>query len=88
MFINFYQGHPVQNLAPERRNILFLASLRVRERASLVAQMVKNPPAVPGLGRSPRGWCSNLLQYSSLENPQDRGAWRPTYSPWNCKGKE
>ena len=48
--------------------------------------VVKNLPAsagdvrdlclIPGLGRSPRGGHSNLLQYSCLENPMDRGAWR------------
>ena len=50
-----------------------------------MALVVKNPPAsagdagdsgsVPGLGRSPGGGHSNLLQYSCLENPTDRGAW-------------
>ena len=48
--------------------------------------MVKNPPAnagdirdmgsIPGLGRSPAGGHGNLLQYSFLENPMDRGTWR------------
>ena len=45
--------------------------------------MVKNPPAdighlgsIPGLGRSPGGGNGNLLQYSCLENPVDRGDWR------------
>ena len=50
--------------------------------------MVKNPPAnagdtrdsgsIPGLGRSPGGGHGNPLQYSCLENPMDRGAWRAT----------
>ena len=30
------------------------------------------------LGRSPEGRNGNLLQYSCLENPMDRGAWRAT----------
>ena len=45
---------------------------------SLVAQMIKNPPAnaedlgsVPGLGRSPGEGNGNPLQYSCLENPMD-----------------
>ena len=48
--------------------------------------MVKNPPAragdatdmgsIPGSGRSPGGGHGNPLQYSCLENPMDRGAWR------------
>ena len=54
--------------------------------ASLVAQLVKNLPAmwetwicslgfIPGLGRSPRGEHGNPLQYSCLENPVDGGPW-------------
>ena len=44
---------------------------------------VKNPPAnagdrdsIPGLGGSPGEGSGNPLQYSCLENPMDRGAWR------------
>ena len=50
--------------------------------------MVKNPPArardardtdsIPGSGRSPGGELDNSLQYSCLENPMDRKAWRAT----------
>ena len=50
--------------------------------ASLVAQMVKNLPAmqetcVQSLGQedSPGEGNDNPLQYSCLENPRDRGAW-------------
>ena len=49
---------------------------------------VKNPPAnardirdkgsVPGWGRSSGGGHDNPLQYSSLENPMDRGTWWTT----------
>ena len=48
--------------------------------------MVKNPPAkegvgdagsIPGSGRSPGEGNGNLVQYSCLENPMDRGAWQP-----------
>ena len=46
-----------------------------------MAQLVKNLPAnvgdtdsSPGSGRSPGGGNDNLLQYSCLENPTDRGA--------------
>ena len=49
---------------------------------SLVAQMVKNLPAMQeiwvqslGWGRSPGEENGNLLQFSSLENSMDRGAW-------------
>ena len=54
--------------------------------ASQGALVVKNPPAnagdtrdvgsIPGTGRSPGGGHGNPLQYSSLENPMDKGAWR------------
>ena len=57
----------------------------VAGRASLVAQPVENPPAsagdvgsVPEWRRSPGEGHDNPLQYSCLENPMDRGAWRPT----------
>ena len=50
--------------------------------------VVKNPPAnagdtrdagsVPGSGKFPEGGHGNPLQYSCLENPMDRGAWRAT----------
>ena len=57
--------------------------------ASLVPQMVKNPPAmqdtwvqylgpIPGSGRSLREGNGYALQYSCLENPMDRGAWWAT----------
>ena len=36
----------------------------------------KRPGSIPGLGRSPGGGHGNPLQYSCLENPMDRGAWR------------
>ena len=52
------------------------------QRAPLVVQMVKIPPAnagdvssIPGLGRFPGGENSNPLQHSCLRNPMDRGAW-------------
>ena len=53
-----------------------------------MALVVKNPPAnagdardvgsIPGSGRSPGGGHGNLLQYSCLKNPMDRGAWQAT----------
>ena len=54
----------------------------------IMVLLVKNSPAsagdlrdagsIPGSGRSPAGWHGNPLQYSCLENPMDRGAWRAT----------
>ena len=53
--------------------------------ASQVALVVKNLPAdardsglIPGLERSPGGGHGKPLQYSRLENPMDREAWRAT----------
>ena len=34
--------------------------------------------SIPGSGRSPEEGNGNLLQYSCLGNPMDRGAWRAT----------
>ena len=49
---------------------------------------IKNPPAnagglrdaglIPGSGISPGGGHGNSLQFSCLEDPTDRGAWRAT----------
>ena len=56
-------------------------------RASQVRLVVKNLPAnagdlrdvgsIPGSRRSSGGGHDNPLQYSCLETPMDRGAWRP-----------
>ena len=53
-----------------------------------MALVVKNTPAnagdirdaglIPGSGSSPGEGHGNPLQYSSLENPMDRGAWQAT----------
>ena len=47
--------------------------------------VVKNPHTnvgetglIPGLGKSTGGGNGNLLWYSCLENPMDRGAWWAT----------
>ena len=37
---------------------------------------IRDAGSIPRLGRSPGGENSNPLQYSCLENPMDRGAWR------------
>ena len=57
-----------------------------------MALVIKNPPAnaggirdmglIPGLGRSLEGAHDNPLQYSSLENPTDRGRSLVGYSAW------
>ena len=37
---------------------------------------IRDVGSIPGSGRSPTGGHGNLLQYSCLENPIDRGGWR------------
>ena len=39
---------------------------------------IRDSGSTHGLGRSPGGGHSQQLQYSCLENPVDRGAWRAT----------
>ena len=39
------------------------------------------PGSIPGLGRSPAEGNGNILQYSCLENPMDRGL--VGYGPWS-----
>ena len=72
--------------------------VRLCYRASLVAQMVKNPPLymdsyfpnvgnlslIPGLGRSPAEGNGNTLQYSGLENPHGQRS-LVGYNPWGCE---
>ena len=40
------------------------------------ARSVEDPDLIPGTGRCPGEENGNPLQYSCLENPMDRGAWR------------
>ena len=59
--------------------------LLIKYGASRVVLVVKKPLAnaedvrdvgsIPGLERFPGGGHDNLLQYSCLENPMDRGPW-------------
>ena len=62
---------------------------------SILVPVIKNPPAnagdardvgsIPGLVRSLGIENGNPLQYSSLENSMDRGAWQAIYSSWGCR---
>ena len=64
--------------------LLFLLCLHTRHFKGLPGGSVeKNQSAnagdvssIPGLGRSPGEGNGNPVQYSCLENPMDRGAWR------------
>ena len=43
-----------------------------------IAGDIRDSGSIPGSGRSKGGGHGNPLQYSCLENPMDRGAWRTT----------
>ena len=67
------------------KKVCILKRSRACVGASLVAQTVKNLPAMqetwvqsPGLGRFPGEENGYPLQYSCLENSMDRGAWWAT----------
>ena len=60
--------------------------------ASLVAQTVKNPPAMRGTWVQSLGWedplAGRMATHSSILTWRiliDRGAWQATYSPWGYK---
>ena len=65
--------------------VLICICLIISDGAFQAALVVKNPPAnagdvrdadsIPGSERSPGGGHGYPLQYSSLENSMDRGAW-------------
>ena len=48
----------------------------VVKKPSANAGDIRDMGSIPGLGRCPGGGHGNLLQYSRLENPMDRGAWQ------------
>ena len=89
----YWSGVPLPSPHPDKSDLLTKTalvtysdkqqslSLLYVTRESLVAQLVKNLPALQEtwvqslLGRYPGEENGNPLQYSCLENPRDRGAW-------------
>ena len=77
--------HLLRSCAMKRREV-FCSIMPVGD--SQVVLVIRNSPAkgrdlrdagsIPGSGRSPGGGHGHPLQYSCLENPMDRGAWRAT----------
>ena len=64
-------------------SFIYSSSDSVWSLSSLVAQLVKNPPAIQETWVRSLGWDDPPgkgypLQYSCLENPVDRGAWWAT----------
>ena len=76
------------NLSYVLKESSFQLLLKKKEQKNWRRSGLKNPPAkegnirgkgsVPGSGRSSGGGHGNLLEYSCLENPTDRGAWQVT----------
>ena len=72
----------------KKKNLHLCLSKKDSWGAFSVVLVIKNLPAnardtrdmgsISGSGRSPGGGHGNPLQYSCLENPTDRGAWRAT----------
>jgi len=87
--VTWSQGTQGAHIPAFHRNLSTLANVWLiylywgPPRAFLVAQMVKNLPAmregsISGSGRSPGKGNGNPHQYSCLENAVDRGAWWAT----------
>ena len=83
--IDLEQGRTRSKVFQKKMENFLILREHVLRRASLVAQQIKNLPAnirdtgsTPGSGRSPGERNSSPLQYSCLENPLDREAWRAT----------
>ena len=65
-------------IALERREEYGFPNGSVGNESISNAEDTGDPGSIPGSGIFPGGGNSNLLQYSCLENPMDRGAWRAT----------
>ena len=59
---------------------LGLASSASSKNLPVNAGDIREVGLIPGSGRSPGGGHGNPLQYSCLENPMDRGAWKAIQS--------
>ena len=66
-------------------SIVHISIISLQNRGFPGGLVVKNLPAsagdtgsIPGSGRSPGEGNGNLLQYSCLENPMEKGAWQDT----------
>ena len=58
----------------------------VGKEPDLNAGDARDTGSIPGSGRSPGGGHGNPLQYSCLQNPMDREAWRATVH-WVAKSQ-
>ena len=58
--------------------LIYLLPWWLSSKGSCNAGAAGDMGSIPVSGRSPVGGHGNPLQYSCLENPMDRGAWRAT----------
>ena len=73
--------HPYISSPRASQVVLVVTSLPMQE-------TLRDVGSIPGLGRSPGGRHGHPLQYSCLENPMDRGAWRGRgYSLWVAQSR-
>ena len=79
-FLSVGSTHSEMRIKFLRHHILIVASQVVLVVKNLPSDAidVRDPGLIPGSGRSPRGGHGNPLQYSLLENPMGRGAWKAT----------
>ena len=80
--MNFEYPTNIKTTCPSKKNdphFCFSVALVVMNQPANAVDM-RDTGSIAGLGRFPRGRHSNPLQYSCLENPVDRGAWRATGS--------
>ena len=52
------------------------------------AEDTRDMGLIPGLERSPGGGHGNPLQYSCMENPEERGDWQATVHGWQRVGHD
>ena len=57
---------------------VYLLASFVAHTVKILPAMQETPDPILGSGRAPGEENGNSLQYSCLENPMDRGAWRAT----------
>ena len=74
-----YISNPHLYVSTIGRRVLWAPDVAlVAKNLPINAGNISDAGSTPGLGRSPGGGHGNPLQYSCLETPMDRGAWRAT----------
>ena len=71
-----YSFPPTKSLSLSLNFLLYKSGVSSKEPTCQCRLDIRDTGSIPGSGRSPEAGHSNPLQYSCLENPMDRGAWR------------